>query len=99
MYDLAAADGNAARCANSGRVVVNIGCDTLARTLGYGYYQQQERPRFSEDGVAQRVAGLKTLIIEEASAISNHLMTRHMRVIEDAQMLVNESLRSNGQAP
>lgn len=96
IYGLEAAAGYAARCANNGRVAVIIGCDTLARALGQLVYRPREQPRFTNHDVARRVAGLKTLVMEEDNAIPNLLMVRHMEVIEDAQISMNEASQDVG---
>ena len=70
----------AKRVANSSMVAINAGCETFAHCFKYGTYDPDARVPFSAFAAAQEVAGIKYLIVEEASAISDVRMIAHLRV-------------------
>lgn len=82
------------RCANSGRVAVNAGCSTMARTLKYGSYQPHCLPQYSDNKVAHEVARISVMLVEEVTAIPNFLFAHHMGAYRDAKSVLNTAAAS-----
>lgn len=92
IFDLAKqryGEEGAARCANSGRVAVNVGCTTFARRLKYGSYTPHAEHAYSNITAAEEVAQIQMLIAEEVTAVPNRLLQQHLGARTAARRSVN----------
>jgi len=85
-----------AHCANSGRVAVNVDCQTFGKRLQYGKHRPWAARPYTDISVARDVGGIKLLLVEEATAIPSRLFNQHVNAVKTAQEEVNRSVNIVG---
>lgn len=95
----ATAETACARVANSGLVAVNAGCDTFGRRLQYGKYDARRSRPYCDAQSADAAAAIKFMVVEEATAIPDRLLTAHLCAVKHAKVQANESVAAYGGVP